>query len=86
VRPLACKLPARCRLLALTWESGFPCHSLNRRVSYVVVVSDGGQHLPVRSSSQAQARSSSPEARDKKRAAAAGKFPPGFEPYEGLGP
>jgi hypothetical protein len=25
------------------WEFGFPCHSLNRRVSNVVVVGDGGQ-------------------------------------------
>jgi hypothetical protein len=29
----------------LTWEFGFPCHSFNRRVSYVVVVSGSGQHL-----------------------------------------
>jgi hypothetical protein len=29
---------------SLTWEFGFPCHSLTRRVSYVVVVRDGGQH------------------------------------------
>ena len=40
---LACKALPICRLPSLTWESGFPCHSLNRRVSYVVVVSLGGQ-------------------------------------------
>src|ERR1700746_3215641 len=42
-RPVACKPPACCRLPSPTWEFGFPCHSPNRRVSYVVVVSDSGQ-------------------------------------------
>jgi hypothetical protein len=32
-----------CRLPSLTWESGFPCHPLNRRLSDVVVVNLGGQ-------------------------------------------
>jgi hypothetical protein len=41
--PLACKLPAPCRLLSLTWRFSFSYHSINRRASYVVVVSDGGQ-------------------------------------------
>ena len=42
-RPRACKALPICRLLSLTWEFGFPCHSLNRRVSYVVVVNGSGQ-------------------------------------------
>ena len=35
-------------VVSLTWESGFRCYSLNRRVSYVVVVNGGGQALKVR--------------------------------------
>jgi hypothetical protein len=46
--PLACKLPAQCRLPLLTWEFDIPCHSLNRRVSDVLVVNGGGQALKVR--------------------------------------
>src|SRR5262245_44797558 len=43
-----CKaLPCR-RLLSFTWELDFPCGSLNRRVSYVVVVNGGGQHPAMR--------------------------------------
>ena len=42
-----CKLPARCRLPSLTWEFGFPRHSLNRRVSDVFVISDGGGYVRV---------------------------------------
>ncbi len=45
---LACKALPICRLPSLTWESGFLCHSLNRRVSYVVVVNGVGQALKVR--------------------------------------
>jgi hypothetical protein len=45
---LACKLAPRCRLSSLTWEFDFPCHSLNRRVSHFVVVSDGGQRPGLR--------------------------------------
>jgi hypothetical protein len=43
-RSLACKALPRRRLPSFTWESGSLCHSLNRRVSYVVVVNDGGRH------------------------------------------
>jgi len=43
-RSFACKTMPTCRLQSLTWESGFPCYSLNRRVSDVVVVNFGGQH------------------------------------------
>lgn len=33
---VACKALSICRLPSLIWEFGFPCHSFNRRVSYVV--------------------------------------------------
>jgi hypothetical protein len=43
--------------VSLTWEFGIPCHSLDRRVSYVVVVSGGGQHY-ARGSLHSQAHGS----------------------------
>ena len=43
-------------LRSFTWGFGFPCHSLDRLESYVVVVNDGGHHPGSRLRRQLAAR------------------------------